>query len=47
MAKTKISITLIKEGFTIKDVLKSGTSSILLPDGNKLFYKKNIENCHC
>ncbi|MBP5518579.1 MAG: TIGR04141 family sporadically distributed protein [Bacteroidales bacterium] len=44
MAKTKISITLIKEGFTIKDVLKSGTSSILLPDGNKLFYKKNIEN---
>lgn len=41
MAKTKISISLIRNGLTEKDIVKAGTSTIELPNGMKLYYKEN------
>lgn len=39
MAKTKLSIILIKEGVNQEQVIKNGTSYMDLHDGNKLYYK--------
>lgn len=41
MAKTKLSISLIKEGIPKARVVKEGTPTIQLPDGNVLYYKNN------
>lgn len=39
MAKTKLSILLIKEGINQEQVIKNGTPYMDLRDGNKLYYK--------
>lgn len=41
MAKTKLSISLIKEGIPINQVLQSGTPSLTLASGLILYYKNN------
>lgn len=41
MAKTKLSISLIKEGIAINNVLKPGIPSLTLANGLDLYYKNN------
>lgn len=41
MAKTKISISLIRKGLEEDSIVKVGASSINLPNGMKLYYKEN------
>ena len=41
MAKTKLSISLIKEGIPINRVLKPGIPSLALANGLVLYYKNN------
>lgn len=41
MAKTKLSISLIKEGIPMGNVLKPGVSSLTLANGLILYYKNN------
>lgn len=41
MAKTKLSISLIKEGIPIKRVLKTDIPSLTLANGLILYYKNN------
>lgn len=41
MAKTKLSISLIKEGISMNNVLKSGIPSLTLANGLRLYYKNN------
>ena len=41
MAKTKLSISLIKEGIPINRVLKPGIPSLTLANGLILYYKNN------
>ena len=40
MAKTKISISLIRNGLEENSIVKDGTASINLPNGMKLYYKE-------
>lgn len=40
MAKTKISISLIRNGLEENSIVKDGTASINLPNGLKLYYKE-------
>lgn len=41
MAKTKLSISLIKEGIPLGQVVKGNVSQIQLPNGQLLYYKNN------
>ena len=45
MAKTKLSISLIKEGIAINNVLKPGIPSLTLANGLDLYYKNNQPIC--
>lgn len=45
MAKTKLSISLIKEGIPINRVLKPDISSLTLANGLVLCYKNNQSTC--
>lgn len=44
MAKTKISLSLIKDGIDVQRVVKDGVSCINLPGGNVLYYRPNVLN---
>ena len=44
MAKTKLSISLIKEGIAINNVLKQGIPSLTLANGLDLYYKNNNQS---
>lgn len=41
MAKTKVSISLIKKGLSENDVVEDGALTMELPNGMKLYYKNN------
>lgn len=41
MAKTKLSISLIRENIALPHVIKAGTLSVLLQNGTTLYYKSN------
>ena len=42
MAKTKLSISLVKEGIPIERVVKGGLPYLSLPNGLRLYYKNNL-----
>ena len=44
MAKTKLSISLVKEGIPIERVVKGGIPYLSLQNGLRLYYKNNLVN---